>query len=246
MPGAGGARQDAGTVGTDSGARPDSGAAGAKPDSGGGGSAVVSNAPPCLNGKKDGTETGIDCGGTCPACPNYKINAPNKSNTIGSSCSGGPGYMCARSMVFSPELKQARWTTGGWPILRSSTERSDTTPTTAGSTTATPVASATSWYSNRPTTPRGFRSQADDRADVQHRSGRWQGLRRLHGGGRIRRQQRVHRRKPDVRQVPRSRRQLHRRRTSDSLWAVLGQQTCTRRRASPRCRAKTTSRRSAT
>jgi hypothetical protein len=68
---------------------------------------VVSNAPPCLNGKKDGTETGIDCGGSCPACPNYKINPPQKSNTIGSACGGGPGYMCARSMVFSPELKQA-------------------------------------------------------------------------------------------------------------------------------------------
>jgi len=105
--GSGGARQDAGTVGADSGVRSDSGAAGAKQDSGGGGSAVVSSAPPCLNGKKDGTETGIDCGGTCPACPNYKINSPTKSNTIGSSCSGGPGYMCARSMVFSPELKQA-------------------------------------------------------------------------------------------------------------------------------------------
>ena len=49
---------------------------------------VVSNAPPCLNGKKDGTETGIDCGGSCPACPNYKINPPQKSNTIGSACGG--------------------------------------------------------------------------------------------------------------------------------------------------------------
>jgi hypothetical protein len=106
--GSGGAKQDASATGGSGGVRVDAGAAGAKVDSGGGGgSMVVSNAPPCLNGKKDGTETGIDCGGSCPACPNYKINAPQKSNTLGSSCGGGPGYMCARSMVFSPEMKQA-------------------------------------------------------------------------------------------------------------------------------------------
>jgi hypothetical protein len=105
--GSGGARTDAGSAGGAAGTKTDAGTAGAKPDGGGGTTTILSTAPPCLNGEKDGTETGIDCGGTCPACPNYKINAPTKNNGITSSCSGGPGYMCARSMVFSPEMKQA-------------------------------------------------------------------------------------------------------------------------------------------
>ena len=44
--------------------------------------------PTCANGKKDTGETGIDCGGSCPACPNYKIAAPNKNNNATSGCSG--------------------------------------------------------------------------------------------------------------------------------------------------------------
>jgi hypothetical protein len=63
--------------------------------------------PPCLNGKKDGTETGVDCGGSCGACPNYQINGPNANNGDQSACSGGNGYMCPRSMLLSPEMKQA-------------------------------------------------------------------------------------------------------------------------------------------
>jgi len=61
----------------------------------------------CTNGKKDGSETGVDCGGTCPACVNYKINGPKTQNDTKSSCEGGSGYMCTRSMLFSPEFKQA-------------------------------------------------------------------------------------------------------------------------------------------
>jgi hypothetical protein len=74
-----------------------------------GGSAAggATGTPSCTNDRRDGTETGIDCGGSCPACPNYKINAPGRSDTLGSSCNNGPGYMCARQMVFSPEFKQA-------------------------------------------------------------------------------------------------------------------------------------------
>jgi hypothetical protein len=106
--GTGGARMDGGSPANDASVRTDSGSAGSKADSGGtGGSTQVSTDPPCLNGKKDGNETGIDCGGSCPACPNYKINPPNKTDSVGSACGGGPGYMCARSMVFSPEMKQA-------------------------------------------------------------------------------------------------------------------------------------------
>jgi hypothetical protein len=61
----------------------------------------------CTNNRRDGSETGIDCGGSCPACPNYKINSPNRMNNAQSGCQGGPGYMCVRSMVLSPEMKQA-------------------------------------------------------------------------------------------------------------------------------------------
>ncbi len=73
----------------------------------GSGAGGATTTPSCTNDRRDGTETGIDCGGSCPACPSYKINAPNRTDTLGSSCNGGPGYMCARQMVFSPEFKQA-------------------------------------------------------------------------------------------------------------------------------------------
>ena len=56
---------------------------------------------------QNGSETGVDCGGSCPACPSYKINGPNTGDTVGSGCNGGPAFMCARDMVFSPEFKVA-------------------------------------------------------------------------------------------------------------------------------------------
>jgi len=121
--GAGGARGDAGTsLGGQSGATggrggsAGSGAAGAGAGAGGRGGASGSagnagtggvSVGSCSNDKKDGTETGVDCGGTCAACPNYKINAPSRSNNVSSSCNGGNGYMCARQMLLSPEFKQA-------------------------------------------------------------------------------------------------------------------------------------------
>ncbi len=61
----------------------------------------------CLDDMQNGDETGVDCGGSCPACPSYKINPPNLKNMASSGCQGGSGFMCARSMVFSPEFKQA-------------------------------------------------------------------------------------------------------------------------------------------
>ena len=71
-----------------------------------GGSAASS----CLDDMQNGSETGVDCGGSCSACPNYKINPPNLKNNAKSGC-GNPastaGFMCTRSMVFSPEFKQA-------------------------------------------------------------------------------------------------------------------------------------------
>jgi hypothetical protein len=74
----------------------------------------------CLNGRMDGSETGVDCGGSCPACPNYMIAAPNLRNNSTSGCSGGNGYMCARSMAFSPEFKQAAkddWSSSDPPFV---------------------------------------------------------------------------------------------------------------------------------
>ena len=57
---------------------------------------------------QNGTETSVDCGGSCPACPNYKLgNGPNTADTTGSGCNGGPAFMCVRDMVFSPEFKVA-------------------------------------------------------------------------------------------------------------------------------------------
>ena len=61
----------------------------------------------CLDDVQNGDETGVDCGGSCGACPNYKINGPNTGDTVGSGCNGGPAFMCTRDMVFSPELKVA-------------------------------------------------------------------------------------------------------------------------------------------
>ena len=100
------------TGGAGSGAGGGAGAAGGQGggSGGAGGTAATGGStgtPSCTDGMMDGTETGVDCGGSCPACPNYKINAPNLKNNAATGCSGGPGFMCTRSMVFSPEFKQA-------------------------------------------------------------------------------------------------------------------------------------------
>jgi hypothetical protein len=82
-------------------------AAGSSGASGNGGAGSITVAPPCLNGRRDGTETGVDCGGSCSPCVSYQINPPTRNNAVQSSCDGGPGYMCTRSMLLSPEFKQA-------------------------------------------------------------------------------------------------------------------------------------------
>jgi hypothetical protein len=91
----------------------------------------------CTNGKKDGDETDIDCGGAdCPSCSaDYKINPPDscqnqyyyskcKSGDASSECGGvcqprnacenAPskdgkiaGFACSRYMLFSPMMAQA-------------------------------------------------------------------------------------------------------------------------------------------
>jgi hypothetical protein len=73
----------------------------------------TSSEPPaessCTNGKRDGREAGIDCGGDCPtACVAYERNKPNPNNDNRSGCeANGNGFMCPRAMVFSPEMVQA-------------------------------------------------------------------------------------------------------------------------------------------
>jgi hypothetical protein len=84
-----------------------SGTGGATATGGATGSGGSSQAASCTDDQQNGSETGVDCGGSCPACPNYKINPPNLKNNASSACGGGTGFMCARSMVFSPEFKQA-------------------------------------------------------------------------------------------------------------------------------------------
>jgi hypothetical protein len=79
------------------------------------GSGGATGASSCLDDMQNGTETGVDCGGSCGACPSYQINPPNLKNNVQSGCGTGSvgqpsstsGFMCPRSMVFSPELKQA-------------------------------------------------------------------------------------------------------------------------------------------
>jgi len=96
--GAGGAGGRAGAAG---GGTSGTNGSGGAPGTGG------SDTASCLDNMQNGTETGVDCGGSCGACPNYKINPPNLKNMASSGCQGGSGFMCARSMVFSPEFKQA-------------------------------------------------------------------------------------------------------------------------------------------
>ena len=98
--GSGGAK--GGSSGTGGGAAGASGANGTG-GTGTGGSGTSS----CMDNMQNGSETGVDCGGSCGACPNYKINGPNTGDTVGSGCNGGPAFMCTRDMVFSPELKVA-------------------------------------------------------------------------------------------------------------------------------------------
>jgi hypothetical protein len=83
------------------------GTGGAAGGSSTGGAAGSSGPSSCLDDMQNGSETGVDCGGSCPTCPNYKINPPNLKNNASSGCSGGTGFMCVRSMVFSPEMKAA-------------------------------------------------------------------------------------------------------------------------------------------
>ena len=88
-------------------------AASATASSGGGAGGTGSTLPPgiCDNEERDGDEVGVDCGGSCPACVVYETAAPDPEYVVESGCGTGLGsgdsFMCARSMVFSPEMIQA-------------------------------------------------------------------------------------------------------------------------------------------
>jgi hypothetical protein len=91
-------------------------AAGNSGTTGGAGGSTTA-AGTCADDIMNGNETGVDCGGSCPACPTYQINPPNLQNKAQSGCNGGTGFMCTRSMAFSPEFKQAAHddaVTNGW------------------------------------------------------------------------------------------------------------------------------------
>ena len=60
---------------------------------------------------RDGDELGVDCGGSCPACVTYETTPPDPEYVVESGCgtgfANGDSFLCARSMVFSPEMIQA-------------------------------------------------------------------------------------------------------------------------------------------
>jgi hypothetical protein len=108
---------------------------GGDPTSTGGQSGSTGTVAPCANGVQDPGETGIDCGGTCPACPvDYKTNPPSQcqnryfypnckagdrtTDCAGvcqprNACENAPskdgtvGFACSRYMLFSPMMLQA-------------------------------------------------------------------------------------------------------------------------------------------
>lgn len=61
---------------------------------------------------RDGDETSIDCGGSCPEC-GYETAPPDPEYVEETGCDVGFGsgnsFMCARAMVFSPEMLQAAY-----------------------------------------------------------------------------------------------------------------------------------------
>ncbi|MGC4063312.1 MAG: hypothetical protein QM784_01390 [Polyangiaceae bacterium] len=83
-----------------------------------GGKTSATTATGCSNGVKDGSETGIDCGGSCAACVTYVTSQPKSDDNLKSACDGGDGYICPRFMLFSPEMIQAAKddaAANGWP-----------------------------------------------------------------------------------------------------------------------------------
>jgi hypothetical protein len=103
---------DSGTTGHDAGGGVD----------GGDGGAAAEGGATCMDDMKDGDETGVDCGGSCPPCVPYDIGEPNTSTKVGNACApagaSSVSFICPRFMLFSEEMKQAAADdakANGWP-----------------------------------------------------------------------------------------------------------------------------------
>jgi hypothetical protein len=79
-----------------------------EPEPGMAGTPPVLDPGVCDNLMRDGDETAVDCGGSCPGCPGYPASTPDVENEERSGCEpSGTGFMCAQSMLFSPSMKEA-------------------------------------------------------------------------------------------------------------------------------------------
>jgi hypothetical protein len=95
---------------------------GSSGDAGSGEAASGDAGGTCTDGVKDGNETGVDCGGSCPACVTYITGTPNTNTKVGNACApagaSSVSFICPRFMLFSGEMKQAAADDGaakGWP-----------------------------------------------------------------------------------------------------------------------------------
>lgn len=80
----------------------------AEPEPGAAGTPPMLDPGICDNNMRDGDETAIDCGGSCPSCPGYPSSTPDPEDETRSGCEpSGTGFMCPQAMVFSPSMKQA-------------------------------------------------------------------------------------------------------------------------------------------
>jgi len=112
--GVGGSMQAGGAMTAGGAAGQSSGGSSSVGGSGMGGMPISGEPGICDNGMRDGNETSIDCGGSCPACPAVEASPPDPENEDRSGCeANGNGFMCSQSMVFSPEMKQAAYADWG-------------------------------------------------------------------------------------------------------------------------------------
>jgi hypothetical protein len=63
-----------------------------------GGACFAVNVCRCENGSHDGNETAVDCGGSCPACPNGQGCGPNGD----ANCQSGNCCSCCGQNICKP------------------------------------------------------------------------------------------------------------------------------------------------
>src|SRR5262249_33617845 len=49
-------------------------------------SSTSGGAPSCMDAIKNGNETGVDCGGSCPACVSYQTGSPDTNTNVNNAC----------------------------------------------------------------------------------------------------------------------------------------------------------------